>query len=132
MIQVLAIYILPLAFVLAFAAYTKYQIIDEDDGAGWTHSETMWHRCGLVMRACVALMGLAWVLLPAPPVKHYLLSAGICAAAFDIGINLFRGRPIFDVGQGGSDARIGKWKWVGYVIYFITVVLIFYGSSWWS
>jgi hypothetical protein len=124
LIQIAAIYVLPFLFVVFFAIYTKYQIIDEDDGPGWTKSETIWHRSGLAMRIVVAIMGAVWVYFPAPNPKHYFLSMAICAAAFDIGINLLRGRGILDVGKGGSDAKIGKKKWFFYLVWILTSIFL--------
>jgi hypothetical protein len=124
MISIFALYFLSLAYTAFFVLYTKYQIIDEDDGAGWTDAETKWHRYGLLMRLTVALMGAAWVYLPAPNPVHFFIALPLAAAAFDLGINIARGRPIFDLGKGGWDAKIGIWKWVLYAAWFITTCII--------
>ncbi len=111
MMTIILTYALPIAFIVSFAIYTKYQLIDEDDGPGWTFSETMWHRSGLAMRIIVFAIGLAWGYLPAPLEKYVLHSAAICATLFDIILNILRGKPILYYGAGGSDGRFKNLKW---------------------
>jgi hypothetical protein len=117
----IAIYALPIIFMILFAFYTKHQLIDEDDGPGWTKSETIWHRAGLGMRILLMGIGGAWVYVPAPSPAYLFHSAAIGALVFDVALNLFRGKGFFYVGSKtgkGWDAAVGKWKWL---IYFILI-----------
>lgn len=123
MIGIASIYALPLAFVVVHAFYTKHQLIDEDDGPGWTSSETQWHRAGLMMRMIVLAIGAVWVYVPAPSPAYLFHSGSLCVLVFDVSLNLFRGKGFFYVGSKngkGWDAKVGQWKWP---IYFILISL---------
>jgi hypothetical protein len=111
MISIVAIYAFSVAFTCLFVMYSFHQFKDEDDGGGWTKAKARWHKYGLAMRVAVALMGAAWVYLPAPDPKYYFHALSFCPLVFDIGLNIVRGKPLFYYGAGGWDARVKNLKW---------------------
>jgi len=122
-------YLIPILFVLFFANYTKWQIIDEDDGAGYTTADVKWHRAGLYMRAMVVFAMIGWLLPSRAHWEDLVLLLPILAIEWDISINLFRGRGWLDVGVGGWDGKIGKKKWLLYLIWLIVSIIIFINAK---
>lgn len=119
-------YFLPLTFIVLFAFYTRWQIADELDGRlEWSIADKKWHRFGLQMRAAFFVSMFGWCMYPKVDWMHVFILAPIMAAAFDIGINFARKRPLFSIGVDGWDKKIGKWKWVAYIIWLTASILIF-------
>ena len=127
--MIVAFYLVPILFVLFFAYYTKWQIIDEDDGPNWTKADTKWHRAGLYMRLMVVLAMIGWLLPSKAHWKDLVLLLPILSIEWDVAINLFRGRHWLDVGVGGWDAKIGKKKWIGYLIALIVSIIIYINAK---
>ena len=119
-------YAIPTLFIMFFALYTKWQIVDEDDGtSAWTEADTKWHRYGLFMRATFFVAMLGWLIPTAVQWVDSLLLMPIMMIEWDIAINVARGRGIWDVGTGGWDAKIGKKKWAIYFLFLLVAITIY-------
>ena len=127
--MIVLFYLIPTLFLLFFAVYTDNQIKDEvDNDLSYNKLDARWHRAGLLMRSVFFLAMVVWVL----PVKqfiswrHLVVLAPVMAIEWDMFINVIRGRKIFDVGEGGSDKRVGKRKWVAYFIWLVLSIIPFF------
>ena len=110
------LYVLSFIFTGAFVIYTKWQIVDEDDGPGYTPAEKKWHMAGLFMRLAVFSMAVVWVFFPAPHWSHLPLIFILNAASFDIGINIANRKPPLYTATHGWDGMVGKRKWLIYLV----------------
>lgn len=108
------IYLIPIIFTVAFAFYTKYQLVDVKMEKG---SLRRWHPFGFVMRAAVFVLPLyyAWTETH-PTILDVLLSASINIVLFEVLINVIAlHKSVFYVGgTAGLDKAFGKAKWFVY------------------
>ena len=116
-------YTIPTLFLVLFALYTKWQIKDEEDGTlGWSTADSMWHHFGLGMRGALFMAMLGWVFPVHVQWVDTILLIPILMIEWDTFINLARGRGLLDVGTGGWDAKIGKKKWIIYLVLLIAAI----------
>lgn len=120
--MIILFYLIPTLFLFFFAVYTDNQIKDEmDNDLTYNKLDAKWHRAGLLMRSVFFLAMVAWVLPLKQFIswKHLMVLAPVMAIEWDIFINVIRGRGAFDVGEGGNDAKVGKTKWIVYLIWLL-------------
>lgn len=118
------IYLFFTAFTVAFVLYTRFQLIDVKMEKG---SPRRWHPFGWVMRATVVAIPMYYALTHTfPRWQDVLLAACINILVFEVGINVIALHKdfLYNGGTAQLDKRLGKWKWVVYLLALIGSAII--------
>jgi hypothetical protein len=118
------IYIGYLLFILIFAYYNAWQWKDEQDGVyDPKKAKPKWKTAGVFVRYIPFL----FIYLPSIEWQSIVFLLCLSMPLFDMGINLFAGKHLFYLGTTSKTDKIGKLKWILYLVFIIIslILLIF-------